>query len=139
MNPDTPFISAEGAVKLVEALLARHAPAGDRVAICAGSTALDIEVERGSAVGCYFAVRFDGGRRVPVTERRSKDVVGHFWRQTPQVRITWSSTERSVAQALAALALYREMVELAALIDARLEREVIGWLEPAETEPSATS
>lgn len=50
--------------------------------------------------------------------------------------MTWSSTDRSVAAATAALALYREAVELAALLEARLGEELIGWSEKAATTPA---
>jgi len=132
MTPDTQLISAEAALDPVAELLARHPIAGARVDVHRGNS-IGVDIQRGGAVRCHLSVSFDSGRRVPVTDRRSTEIVDHVWRQTPRVMVTWSSAERSVAQAVAALALYREVVDLAALVEARLADEVVGWSESAES------
>ena len=49
----------------------------------------------------------------------------------PEVLVTWSSTHRSVPQAMAAIALYEEVVKAAALIQCTLEGEdIVDRLEP---------
>ncbi len=134
MTPDTHFISADAALDLVAELLVRHPIAAFRFDVHRGA-GISIEIKRGAAtVGCHLSVCLDSGRRVPVTAPRSTEIVDHFWRQTARVAITWSSTDRSVAHAIAALALYREVVELAALVEARLGDEIIGWSERAAVE-----
>lgn len=129
MTPDTHYISSSAALDIVAALLERPIAAA-RHDVRRGE-GISVEIQRGAAISCHLAVSLDSGRRVPVKPRRSSEIVDHVWVQTARVTVTWSSTDRSVAQAVAALALYREVVELAALVEARLAAETIGWSENA--------
>jgi hypothetical protein len=71
--------------------------------------------ERTWAVGASIMVRFEK------TGAQSK---GHEILR-PEIEISWSSTRHSVVTALAALTLHREVTELAALVQAVLDREQI--------------
>lgn len=87
---------------------------------------LSLEFERaGREATCYLYVRANLG-----------DIVAAEWagvtegtkicRRSLRVEIVWSSTNRSVASARTNLALYAEVLDLAAEIEARFERESIG-------------
>lgn len=134
MTTDTHYISSEAALDMVASILERPITAA-RHDVSRGA-GISVEIQRGASVSCHLAVSFDGGRRVPVKPRRSHEIVDHVWVQTARVSVTWSSTDRSVAQAVAALGLYREVVELAALVEAILAAQTIGWSESAQAQAS---
>lgn len=134
MTPDTHYIPPETALDMVAPILERPiAAARHDVSRSAG---ISVDIQRGASVSRHLAVSFDGGRRVPVKPRRSSEIVDHVWVQTARVSVTWSSTDRSVAQAVAALAPYREVVELAALVEAVLAAQTVGWSEGENAAPA---
>lgn len=143
MNTDSldRLISAEDALRRAAALATEAKISGMRpLATETGGISLLVEFRRASSVNCSLSVAIESGDRTPVTQRRSHEVVDHVWAQTARVTVTWSSTDRTIATATAALALYREVVDLAALIECELAPKLIGWSEQrAKAEVKARS
>jgi len=136
MNTDR-MISAEAAIQIAADTVREHAIRGMRPFDVSRGGCLNLEFKRGWAVSCDLSIRLSSGDRRPVHERRGREVVAHMWVQRPIVEVCWSSTGRSVAAATAALALYREVTELAALIESRLAEETIGFREDAVSNEGA--
>jgi hypothetical protein len=87
-----------------------------------------------------FSVHFDRGwalaATIHVRFKRQEDPESA--RLIPEVSLSWSSSQRSVHHALAAVALYEDVVKAAALIECTLEREIIlDKVEPPPPEPVA--
>ena len=84
---------------------------------------LSLEFERGWTIGCRLSIRFDLDYDSRVTNPdNTKQAVTFF---KPVIDLTWSSTGRTVAAATASLALYREVIELAAELEAVLNESAI--------------
>jgi hypothetical protein len=125
------IISPTEALKIAEVILREYAIRGMQPFKVSSSDFLNVEFKRVGGVGCDLSIGFSTGDRKPVYARRGNEVVDHAWVQRLDVKVCWSSTGRSVASATAHLALYREVVELAALIESRLAQETVGWSEKA--------
>ncbi len=136
MNTDR-IISADAALQIAADIAREHAIRGMRPFDVSRGGYLNLEFKRGWAVSCDLSIRCSSGERRPVHDRRGREIVGHVWIQKPIVEVCWSSTGRNVAAATAALALYREVTELAALIESRLAEETIGFREDAITSDGA--
>ncbi|MGZ6067064.1 MAG: hypothetical protein ACXWVM_31995 [Polyangiales bacterium] len=131
MNTDR-LISTDAAIQIVADLLREQSVRGMRALdVPTYGSSLHIEFKRAWSVSCDLSLSFSSGERTAVHARRSSSVEDHVWVQRPNVQVCWSSSGRDVATATACLALYREVIELAALIEARLAEETIGWSEKA--------
>jgi len=119
------IISEEDAAKLVVDVVTTHAPQGLKRDW--NTSSLTFEFARGWSLTCTLSVSFTCGERTKVRGRDRRAPQETAFVQRPRVEVCWSSTGRSVAAATAALALYRDVTELAALIDARLAEETIGF------------
>ena len=75
--------------------------------------------ERSWTASCHMDIRL-ATDRVRTLKGGAQEVT-----YSPEVNVAWSSTSRTVAEATAALALYREVVELAAEVQALLESHLI--------------
>ncbi|MBI2388665.1 MAG: hypothetical protein HYV09_03525 [Deltaproteobacteria bacterium] len=124
------LISESDAYDLALVILLAHPVAGARPISGAGGP-LHVEFQRGSAIGCSLSISFGAMRREEARGAGRHAPTETVLVQQPRIEICWSSTGRSVATATAAIALYREVTELAALIAARLEGETIGVRERA--------
>lgn len=136
MNTDR-MISAEAAIQIAADIAREHAIRGMRPFNVSSGGCLNLEFKRGWAVSCDLSIRITAGDRRPISARRGEATV-YAYVQRPVVEVCWSSTGRSVAAATAALALYREVTELAALIESRLAEEAIGFREDAITNEEAS-
>ncbi len=76
---------------------------------------LTIEWERSWGVGCSLSISIGHGR----LEQEEMRVVHH---RKVRVEIGWSSTGRGTAEAIAAIALYQQVAQLACLIESVLAR-----------------
>jgi len=134
MNTDH-LITAAAAIEIAESIVRERRLLGMRefdTGLRYGGPHTYVEFKRAFSVDCTLSIDFDSGERKPICRRGSREVVDHVWVQRPRIEISWSSTGRSVSNAFAAATLYREVAELAALIDARLADESIGWLESTQ-------
>jgi hypothetical protein len=121
------IMSEEDAAKLVVDLVTTHAPHGLKRDRNWNASSLTFEFARGWSLSCTLSVSFTSGERTTVRGRERRGPHQTVFVQRPRVEVCWSSTGRSVAAATAALALYRDVTELAALIEARLAEETIGF------------
>jgi hypothetical protein len=129
MNTDR-LIKPTQALQIAETILREYAVRGMQPFNVSGEH-LYVEFRRIGGVRCDLTIGFVLGEPTPVYAPRGREVVDHVWVQRPEIKICWSSTDRSVASATAHLALYREVVELAALIETRLSEETVGLSEKA--------
>ena len=132
------------AMQAVKSILAAAAPRGTRphdLAYLLGDdearSYLSIEVERGWAVNCTLnvSVHYEGIKDVREPGAGHAAPTYKIPTYKLDVTVNWSSTGRTTVQALAAVALYQEMVQLAAEIEARLGGEELhneGDLEAAK-------
>jgi hypothetical protein len=128
------LISADAATQIAADTIREHTIRGMRPFNISRGGSLNLEFKRAWAVTCDLAIRFSSGERRAVHGRRGE--VSHVWIQRPIVEVCWSSTGRTVAAATAALALYREVTELAALVESRLAEETIGFRAEGTSESS---
>lgn len=109
------------------------------------SDGVSIEVERSFGCGCRLSIDLSwSGLTTESTGRRRGDGKTYrVMRQKVVVDLGWSSTKRSPAEAMACIALYREMTEAGATIQAALNEYAWGTAEEvpgAEPEtPAPTS
>lgn len=95
-----------------------------------------VNVERGWTIGATLSIaleRVDGtGRTNP---DNPKQRAGEYGIQT---QLTWSSTGRSIPEALASMKLYSELIDAAAEVEAVMSRERVAWKfgDYPELEPS---
>lgn len=121
------IISEEDAAKLVVDLVTAHAPHGLKRDRNWNAAMLTFEFARGWSLTCSLSVTFTSGERTTMRGRERRAPHQTAYVQRPRVEVCWSSTGRGVAAATAALALYRDVTELAALVEARLAEETIGF------------
>lgn len=130
------IIAANVAIDIAAGIIREHEITGMRPFDASRGGDLNIEFKRARSVSCDLYVRFTTGERREVHSGRgrNREIVGHVWVQRPIVEVCWSSTGRNVAAATAALALYREVTELAALIESALSEHTVAWREPVAAE-----
>lgn len=90
-----------------------------RVRVSLDSERLFVEVERAFAVSASMSASLNGIGRL---EREGEESVFVVTLE-PRVDVSWSSTQRGVAAATAAIALYRELTELAAEAEVLLNEQ----------------
>lgn len=123
------LISEDDAYALALEVVINNPIAGVRPIHRSGGGPLHVEFHRASGIGCSLSVSYGGMRREEARGEGRRAPVETVMVMQPRIEICWSSTGRSVAAATAAIALYREATDLAALIEARLEGETVGFRE----------
>lgn len=87
---------------------------------------LSIEVERaGRAVTATMYVKAERAGHEAAQWPDAPEGAKVFWNKIA-VELSWSGTSRSIATTTACIALYRELADLGAEIEARFERERVG-------------
>jgi hypothetical protein len=81
---------------------------------------LNIEFERAWAVGCYLGIATHWGRVEDLKDGR------RLQRFKIEVTLNWAATGRDVAGAMAAVALYDQVVKLGALIQTVADERPLG-------------
>jgi hypothetical protein len=99
----------------------------DRLQSAIAQHYLNIEWERGWGLGCSLSISIRHGR----LEMEETRIVHH---REVRVEVGWSSTGRGPAEAVAAVALYQQVTQLACLIES-----VLGEMEIAEIEEKAAT
>lgn len=129
--------TVEQAGELVHALLTSMNVRGATISERFGG-GVYVNVERGWAVGATLSVSFE---RVDGTVLTNPDNAnqraGEFAIKT---ELGWSSTGRTIAEAVAAMKLYSELIDAAAEIESVMTRERVIWRmgdfpEPVKSEP----
>lgn len=96
-----------------------------------------VQVERAWGVGATVYFSYDRSSDALVNPDDSNQRVYTY---SLKVEISWSGTSRSLAEATASIALYRELTEMAAEVEAIMQRERVvyryGFPEPTAVEPS---
>lgn len=98
---------------------------------------MSVNVERAWGVSASVYFRYDGRHDNPITnpDDESQRVYSHSLR----IEFSWSSTGRSMAEALASANLYRELIDMAAEVEAVMGREKVvstwGIPEPVAVAP----
>jgi hypothetical protein len=128
MNNVDRIMSEEDAARLVVEVVNAHAPQGLKRDRDWSASSLTFEFARGWSISCSLSVTFMSGELTKVRGRERRAPHQTVYVRRPRVEVCWSSTGRTVAAATAALALYRDVTELAALIDARLAEETVGFV-----------
>lgn len=80
---------------------------------------MSVKFERTWGAEVHLAINYK------TTTEKVKFEKATYLRLIPEVKITWPSTGMSPLNALVAVTLFREVTEVAALVQARLDREVI--------------
>ena len=86
-----------------------------------GSGIYNFTWERGWAMSCTLYVHTSLGNREYLTD--DDGTLYSYTEYQVKVELSWSSTTRSVAEAQAAITLYQEVTNLAALLQARIDQE----------------
>jgi hypothetical protein len=89
-----------------------------------------VEVESSFATGAYCTIQTNFDDRREVVDKAGK-VLRTMRVKSFRVSVNWSTTQRTVSQAVAALAHYREITEFAA----QLETAFCGELYPVDPAP----
>lgn len=111
------------AARIIKAVNIRGMRGGDLTGL---SNYIHVEFERGWAIGASLSIRLDREGREVANPDAAPDLFDGVGRLAAVVEVGWSSTSRTVAEATASLALYREVTELAAELEATLDRMKIG-------------
>lgn len=90
-----------------------------------------VEIQRGWGVSCSLDVQL---RYAGMSTEKAGSETYRVTRQSVEVTLSWSSTGRSVAKAAAAIALYREMMEAGAAIEAAFQQTEWGTATPIPAE-----
>lgn len=106
---------------IVHGMLEKVAIRGGKIRMCQGG-GINLDVERAWAVSANISIDFNREGRLINPDNDREQIVTC----KPEVHVNWSCTQRSVASAVAAIVLYREVTELAAEIESFLtERPII--------------
>lgn len=108
-------LTAQQAAELVAELASKFGP---RDAQINKGLYTSVRIERGWGISADVFVNMAPGDMEEFTD-------GTMMRCNPRIEISWSSTGRTVSQAQASIALYQEITNLAALIEARLAEKPI--------------